>query len=541
MRRAPIRQLNALRRRNIHTHDLTGRESSVKVTTLPNKIRIATENTPGHFAALGLYVDAGSRYETSATSGVSHFLDRMAFKATTTRSDTDMAQAMDKLGGQILCSSTREAIMYQSSHFSTGTPLALSLIADTVNHPAFLPEELEAQRDAARYEFREVMNKPEMMLPEVMHGVAYGDVGLGNPLLCPEERIDAIDDKLMRGFMNDWYRPERMVIAGAGMHHEELVELADKFFSGIKYVPPPEQQQHLPLSSGSRAQQPPAHLFHMSQPQQPSLYKSLTRAASSYLLPSQSPPPPVGATYSGGHRYLDPIPPPPANPPLPHLSHLYLAFEGPSIHDPDVYAVATMQVLLGGGGSFSAGGPGKGMYSRLYTHILNHYPQVEHCASFNHIYTDSALFGLFASFISRPPGRIGKGRIGRTRSSEGNSPAEIFPHLAHQLSLLLYSPIPEDELQRAKNQLKSSLVMALESRSVEVEDLGRQMLVHERKIPVEEMCDRIDEVDTATIHRVAHRFFGPDSGKKPTVIVMAPEDVSSSDCSATLQKYGVSA
>lgn len=67
------------------------------------------------------------------------------------------------------------------------------------------------------------------------------------------------------------------------------------------------------------------------------------------------------------------------------------------------------------------------------------------------------------------------------------------------------------------------------------------MLVHERKIPVEEMCDRIDEVDTATIHRVAHRFFGPDSGKKPTVIVMAPEDVSSSDCSATLQKYGVSA
>lgn len=134
-----------------------------------------------------------------------------------------------------------------------------------------------------------------------------------------------------------------------------------------------------------------------------------------------------------------------------------------------------MQVLLGGGGSFSAGGPGKGMYSRLYTHILNHYPQIEHCASFNHIYTDSALFGLFATFVSRPPGRLGKGRIGRSRNAEGNSPAEIFPHLVHQLSLLLYSPVPEEELQRAKNQLKSSLVMALESRSVQVEDLGRQV------------------------------------------------------------------
>lgn len=67
------------------------------------------------------------------------------------------------------------------------------------------------------------------------------------------------------------------------------------------------------------------------------------------------------------------------------------------------------------------------------------------------------------------------------------------------------------------------------------------MLVHDRKIPVEEMCDRIDEVDAAVIRRVAHRFFGPESKKKPTVVVMAPEDVSSDECSSTLKKYGVSA
>ena len=53
---------------------------SVRVTTLPNKIRVATENTPGHFSCVGLYIDAGARYETLSSSGVSHFLDRMAFK-----------------------------------------------------------------------------------------------------------------------------------------------------------------------------------------------------------------------------------------------------------------------------------------------------------------------------------------------------------------------------------------------------------------------------------------------------------------------------
>ena len=108
------------------------------------------------------------------------------------------------------------------------------------------------------------------------------------------------------------------------------------------------------------------------------------------------------------------------------------------------------------------GGPGKGMYSRLYTHILNHFPQIDHCASFHHIYTDSSLFGLFASFVP-------------VSGRQPNSPAVILPHLVHQLSLLLYSNIPDSELSRAKNQLKSSLMMALESRAVEVGDLGRQV------------------------------------------------------------------
>jgi mitochondrial-processing peptidase subunit alpha len=113
--------------------------------------------------------------------------------------------------------------------------------------------------------------------------------------------------------------------------------------------------------------------------------------------------------------------------------------------------------------SVSLGGPGKGMYSRLYTHILNHYPQIDHCASFHHIYSDSSLFGLFASFVPK------SGR------HHGNTADQILPHLVHQLSLLLYTPVSDHELSRAKNQLKSSLMMALESRSVEVEDLGRQV------------------------------------------------------------------
>ncbi|KAH9486284.1 Mitochondrial-processing peptidase subunit alpha [Psilocybe cubensis] len=482
---------------------------TTQITTLPNKIRVATESTPGHFSSVGLYVDAGSRYETPVTSGVSHFLDRMAFKSTLTRSDEQMASDIHSLGGQIMCSSSRESIMYQSSHAHKGTPLALSLIADTVLNPAFRAEELEAQRDAASYEIREINAKPEMILPEILHAVAYNNQGLGNPLLCPEDRIPAMNDALLRHSITEWYRPERMVIAGAGMPHQELVELVDKYFSSLK----PSSATASPQAQTSRisgsAPVPP----HLLGPSTPGVAKSLTRAAS-YLFPqsltstSTAIPKSPTSTYTGGYRFI--------HDPTQELNHLYIAYEGVGINDDDVYALATMQVLLGGGGSFSAGGPGKGMYSRLYTHILNYYTQIEHCASFHHIYNDSSLFGLFASFVPAASGLSG-----------GNTPAQILPHLVNQLSMLLYSPLPDVELQRAKNQLTSSLMMALESRAIEVEDLGRQMLVHNRKVPVTEMTEQISKVTQNDIKRVANRIFGPDSGSKPTVVCMGHEDLGS--------------
>ncbi|KAI9455942.1 mitochondrial processing peptidase [Lactarius psammicola] len=447
--------------------------TSVQVTTLPNKLRVATENTPGHFSSLGLYVDAGARYETPPNAGVSHFVDRMAFKA------------MSALGGQIMCSSSRETIMYQSSHFHKAN--------STVQNASFLPEELDAQRAAAEYEIRELTAKPEVILPEILHHVAYNGKGLGNPLLCPEDRIDIIDASLMRDFMTQWYRPERMVIAGAGIAHEELTG------------------QTSTLSSSRPTSSIPPHLLH---PQPPNMLKSLTRAASSYLYPNTPNPSSsiIGSTYTGGYRFI--------HDPESEFNHIYIAFEGVGIHDDDIYELATMQVLLGGGGSFSAGGPGKGMYSRLYTHILNHHAPIDHCASFHHIYNDSSLFGLFASFA--PSSRVA-----------------ILPHLVHQLALLLYRAVPPDELSRAKNQLKSSLAMALESRAVEVEDLGRQLLVHDRKIPVSEMADKVDSVTAESLQRVAQRIFGSQSGGKPTVLAMGSHDLG--DWETQFRKYDVGA
>ena len=213
--------------------------------------------------------------------------------------------------------------------------------------------------------------------------------------------------------------------------------------------------------------------------------------------------------YTGGFLALPPIPPP-ANPSHPHLSHIHLAFEALPISSPDIYALATLQTLLGGGGSFSAGGPGKGMYSRLYTNVLNQNGWVENCMSFNHSYTDSGLFGISASCV---PSKL----------------TQMLEVMCRELSNLTldsgYSSLQQGEVTRAKNQLKSSLLMNLESRMVELEDLGRQVQVHGRKISVREMCERIEALTIQDLRRVAKEIFGGQvhnigqGSGAPTVVV----------------------
>jgi len=181
------------------------------------------------------------------------------------------------------------------------------------------------------------------------------------------------------------------------------------------------------------------------------------------------------------------------NPNLPTFTHIQLAFEGLPISSDDIYALATLQTLLGGGGSFSAGGPGKGMYSRLYTNVLNQHGWVESCVAFNHSYTDSGLFGIAASCW---PGRT----------------APMLQVMCRELQCLTveggYSALNHVEVARAKNQLRSSLLMNLESRMVELEDLGRQIQVHGHKIPVLEMTRRINELTVKDLRRVAKMVVG---------------------------------
>ncbi|TGJ87421.1 hypothetical protein E0Z10_g1352 [Xylaria hypoxylon] len=498
-----------------------------RITTLPNGVRVASEALPGSFSGVGVYVEAGSRFETPQLSGLSHIIDRLAFKSTTNKSGEAIQEVVESLGGNIQCVSSRESIMYQAATFNSTVPVATELLADTIRNPRITQEEVTQELATAEYEITEIWRKPELIIPELVHMAAFKDNTLGNPLLCPMERILQIDKSVVETYRDTFYRPERTVVAFAGVPHAEAVRLATEFFGDMKSTGKPllsrsgsetsidslaetESSTSSSASSTNSNQQSSGFLSKLP------LFKNLSTSASANaaVLNSAAVVPTLEdisapARYTGGFISL-PTQPPSSNPMQPAFSHIHIAFEGLPIASEDIYALATLNTLLGGGGSFSAGGPGKGMYSRLYTGVLNQHAWVENCMSFNHSYTDSGLFGISA--LCTP---------GRTQ--------HMLDVMCQELRALTldtgFSALGEVEVQRAKNQLRSSLLMNLESRMVELEDLGRQVQVHGRKVPVQEMCHNIEKLTVKDLRRVAKEVIGglaQNEGKgsgAPTVVI----------------------
>lgn len=458
-------------------------------------------------------------------------MDRLAFKSTSKRTSDEMLETLESLGGNIQCASSRESLMYQSATFNSEVPTTVALLAETIRDPLMTEEEIAQQVDTAAYEIGEIWSKPELILPELVHMAAYKDNTLGNPLLCPKERLSKINKSTIESYRAAFYRPERMVLAFAGVQHSEALRLAEQYFGDMPKTEAPLLSQmgsetslgsesnpgsQNPVSPSSIPPQQSSNLLSKipffknmstSAPKNASVqpYTDFSPSSSDILQPSH---------YTGGFLTL-PALPPPINPSQPPLTHIHLAFEALPISSDDIYALATLQTLLGGGGSFSAGGPGKGMYSRLYTNVLNQHGWVESCVAFNHSYTDSGLFGISSSC----------------------SPSKVINMLdvmCRELQALTldhgYSALQSEEVSRAKNQLRSSLLMNLESRMVELEDLGRQVQVHGRKVGVREMCRKIEELTVQDLRRVARIVVGgmtnnPGNGSgAPTVVLQEGDE-----------------
>ncbi|KAG8447515.1 hypothetical protein GDO86_014861 [Hymenochirus boettgeri] len=417
-----------------------------KVTTLENGLRVASQNKFGQFCTVGILINSGSRHETKYLSGISHFLEKLAFSSTSQFGSKDeILLTLEKHGGICDCQTSRDTTMYAVSANSKGLDTVVSLLADVVFHPRLSEDEIEMTRMAVRFELEDLNMRPdpEPLLTEMIHAAAYRDNTLGLPRFCPVDNIEKINQKTLHNYMHNYYTPDRMVLAGVGIEHEQLLECAKKYLQDVEPV----------WSSGKPR----------------SIDKSISQ-------------------YTGGivkvEKDMSDVSLGPT--PIPELTHIMIGLESCSFLEDDFIPYAVLNMMMGGGGSFSAGGPGKGMFTRLYLNVLNRHHWMYNATSYHHSYEDTGLLCIHAS-------------------ADPRQVRDMVEIITREFTLMAGS-VGEVELNRAKTQLKSMLMMNLESRPVIFEDVGRQVLATgSRKLP-HELCNLINNVKASDIKRVATKM-----------------------------------
>ena len=211
-------------------------QPKTEMTTLANGFKVASENTPGATATLGLYVNSGSIYEDGSCMGVSHLLEYMAFKATMNRTHLRLVREVEAIGGNVMASASREQMAYTVDTSKATIPEALEILSDAVLNPKF--ELWEVKENIAKMEedLKNLADNPQTTLLEALHSVAFQGA-LGRPLIAPKDAISGLSPELLREFVQTHYVAPRMVLSGAGVEHEQLVRLAEPLLSGVSDGP----------------------------------------------------------------------------------------------------------------------------------------------------------------------------------------------------------------------------------------------------------------------------------------------------------------
>jgi processing peptidase subunit beta len=131
--RGPLRQ--ASRKFSSSLQALT--QQPTIVTSLPNKLRVASEATGGETATVGVWIDTGSRYETDANNGVAHFLEHMAFKGTSKRTQLQLETEVENMGAHLNAYTSREQTVYYAKVLKKDVPVAVEMMSDILLNSTF--------------------------------------------------------------------------------------------------------------------------------------------------------------------------------------------------------------------------------------------------------------------------------------------------------------------------------------------------------------------------------------------------------------------
>ena len=183
---------------------------------LPNGLEIVAECLPGAYStALAYFVKAGSRDESNELSGVSHFLEHMAFKGTQKRSSVDVNRELDEIGSNSNAYTSEEQTVYHATVLPEFQSRLTELLADILR-PALREDDFEMEKKVILEEIRKYDDQPPYGAHDKCSAMFFGPHPLGRSILGTLESVGALTADQMRGYFESRYSPSNIVLAAAG-------------------------------------------------------------------------------------------------------------------------------------------------------------------------------------------------------------------------------------------------------------------------------------------------------------------------------------
>lgn len=392
---------------------------SFQNSKLSSGINVVTFNMPHiNSISINIIVKVGSRYETKEESGISHFLEHMAFKGTSSRNAAELAKEFDIIGGHFNAYTSREHTVYYTKILSENFEKAVDILADILQNSLFAEDDIKKELNVIMQEMAGVKDNPDDLVYEKFYSLAFANQPIGNSILGNVKNLQKFGKDSFLNFMSKYYTSDNIYISVAGnINHDEVISLTEKYF--VRFP------------------------------------KSSTKN----IVPSE---------YIGGFEHTQKT--------LEQTS-VALGFNSVSYANiSEFYHAQILSAVLGGG-----------LSSRLFQRIREDLGLAYSVGSFNSSYCDNGIFSIYAG-------------------TDHKNVEKLLSNLVIEIKKI-QEDLSEEELQRAKAQIKTSILMAEERSEYKSEEIGKNFALFNRYFSTEEVLGLIMKITTNDLIESAKKIF----------------------------------
>ena len=211
---------------------------SVKRSVHSSGLRIVTEEVPSvRSAAVGIWVNVGSRDEAPATAGASHFLEHLLFKGTTSRTALEISSSIESVGGEMNAFTSKEYTCFYARVIDTDLSMAIDVVSDLITSSIVTALDVDAERKVVLEEIAMRDDDPSDLVHDLFSDTYYGDTAIGRPILGTIDSIKGMSRNTVFNYYKKKYLPQDLVVAVAGnIKHKRVVAMVEEALSRDNFL-----------------------------------------------------------------------------------------------------------------------------------------------------------------------------------------------------------------------------------------------------------------------------------------------------------------